>query len=207
MTPWLTALSGGMAPPTGLVEWAGQQASFASAWGNCPRGDWLIWLASRGANTIEQQRAVVVAACTCARLADRSTVDLMLRLRPRPYELAAVWAGDQDEGTVLRTWAPRFYRSSLAAFVIAIPAYFLLSTRMTRIVLGLTVSGVYLASSFLTNVFWDVVYRRRLAVGRGWDPERALDAAYQAIAAATESSPENRKSDVRLVRGMLPAPS
>ena len=52
------------------VEWAKTQPSLSVAWAKCPRGDWMLWLASRACkpNSVEHRR-VVLAACKCARLA------------------------------------------------------------------------------------------------------------------------------------------
>lgn len=50
--------------PDGILDWLETRRDFASAWVECPRGDWLLWLATRlGVD----RRLVVKAACACAR--------------------------------------------------------------------------------------------------------------------------------------------
>ncbi len=45
------------------VDWVGDRDP-ATAWAECPRGDWLLWVAGRlGAD----RRTLVLAACACAR--------------------------------------------------------------------------------------------------------------------------------------------
>ena len=45
------------------IEWVGDRDP-ATAWAECPRGDWLLWVAGRlGAD----RRTIVLAACACAR--------------------------------------------------------------------------------------------------------------------------------------------
>jgi len=52
------------------VEWveANPTLSPAQLWRQCPRGDWLLWIA---ANTNIDRKKLVLAACQCARLALR----------------------------------------------------------------------------------------------------------------------------------------
>jgi len=47
------------------VEWVGRRG-LRTAWRDCPRGDWMLWLATR---VNVDRRLVVRAACDCARLA------------------------------------------------------------------------------------------------------------------------------------------
>jgi hypothetical protein len=48
------------------VTWAAAQTTYAEAWENCERGDWLLWLAGR----LEvDQKLLVKAGCACARTA------------------------------------------------------------------------------------------------------------------------------------------
>ena len=50
------------------VEWASEQPSAEVAWQACQRGDWLLWIARRVASHGDaEHRAVVRAACACAR--------------------------------------------------------------------------------------------------------------------------------------------
>ncbi len=48
---------------SGALEWLGTRG-LATAWGECDRGDWLLWLA--GMAGVDRRR-LVLAACACAR--------------------------------------------------------------------------------------------------------------------------------------------
>ena len=54
------------------VEWAKESGhkTLAAAWAECPRGDWMLWLAGRvaGKPGSDSRRPLVLAACECARL-------------------------------------------------------------------------------------------------------------------------------------------
>jgi hypothetical protein len=50
------------------MEWAKSQQSEKLAWENCPRGDWLLWIAGKVAI---DRKLLVEAACDCAHLALR----------------------------------------------------------------------------------------------------------------------------------------
>ncbi|MFW5925877.1 MAG: hypothetical protein ACOCV4_06900 [Myxococcota bacterium] len=49
-----------------LVDWSRAATDWRQLWDTCPRGDWLLAIASRAG---ADHRAVVRAACDCARLA------------------------------------------------------------------------------------------------------------------------------------------
>ena len=50
----------------GSIEWAETQPDMSTAWNNCERGDWLIWLVSR---VCTNKQAITLTACACARIA------------------------------------------------------------------------------------------------------------------------------------------
>lgn len=52
------------------VAWAKTQPTYETAWANCERGDWMLWLAGylSGAPGGEGRKPLVLAACACARL-------------------------------------------------------------------------------------------------------------------------------------------
>jgi hypothetical protein len=52
------------------VQWAMTQPSLATAWKQCERGDWMLWLAGRlsGPPESASRKKLVLAACACARL-------------------------------------------------------------------------------------------------------------------------------------------
>jgi hypothetical protein len=80
----------------GALDWlaANQRPTFLEVWNECPRGDWLIWLAARAGI---DRRLIVLAACDCAetsvsyvpasderpRVAKRRADGREERLRPR----------------------------------------------------------------------------------------------------------------------------
>ena len=56
------------------LEWCKTKRTAKSAWKTCKRGDWLLWIAAKlawrqGGQGSPAHRAVVLAACACARLA------------------------------------------------------------------------------------------------------------------------------------------
>ena len=53
------------------VKWSKKYRSAKSAWANCERGDWLLWLAGKKAGPVgdEKRKKLVLAACGCARIA------------------------------------------------------------------------------------------------------------------------------------------
>ena len=53
------------------LRWCAQHASLAAAWAACERGDWMLWLLGKlaGPPKSDSRKALVLAACECARLA------------------------------------------------------------------------------------------------------------------------------------------
>ena len=73
MTPtrhWSTALAT-LNACVDAVRWAETQPDYATAWAQCERGDWMLWLAGKfaGEPWSEARKPLVRAACACARLA------------------------------------------------------------------------------------------------------------------------------------------
>ena len=50
------------------IVWLRTQPDFETAWANCQRGDWMLWLLGRLCRTIEDRKILVRTACACARL-------------------------------------------------------------------------------------------------------------------------------------------
>jgi hypothetical protein len=48
------------------IEWAKPYKTFTAAWNACERGDWMLWLVAKSEVDC---KAVVLAACACARTA------------------------------------------------------------------------------------------------------------------------------------------
>jgi len=59
-------------PCSAALEWAKEQPSFAAAWRNCERGDWMLWLLAQ--REVKRER-LVIAACKCARLVLKHATD------------------------------------------------------------------------------------------------------------------------------------
>ena len=99
MTPnWSDALRA-LGACDDAVEWASTQPDAATAWRDCERADWMLWLAGRlaGPTTPEARGALVLAACACARTALRYVPEGEGRPR-RAIETAEAWA--RGEGSI-----------------------------------------------------------------------------------------------------------
>ncbi len=85
------------------VEFARTQPDLATAWKNCERGDWMLWLAGRLAGPAgdDRRRPLTLAACGCARLAlERFEKRNPAESRPRrAIETAESWA--RNSGAIL----------------------------------------------------------------------------------------------------------
>lgn len=70
------------------VEWARTQPDYETAWRECQRGDWMLWLAARasGKRGSDSHRAVVLAACACATLARCADIVREMVKRPKLKE-------------------------------------------------------------------------------------------------------------------------
>jgi len=55
---------------TKMIEWAKTQPDPQTAWDNCERGDWMLWLLEQLAGDLgsESRKKLVLTACQCARL-------------------------------------------------------------------------------------------------------------------------------------------
>ena len=53
------------------VKWAKEMKNGQSAWDNCERGDWMLWLVGKMSGKPEsaKRKKLVLCACECARLA------------------------------------------------------------------------------------------------------------------------------------------
>ncbi|HEX7125469.1 MAG TPA: hypothetical protein VF406_06765 [Thermodesulfobacteriota bacterium] len=83
-----------------LLRWIRVHHDLPSAWAACPRGDWLLWIAAILARRPEEQRAVVLAAAACARLA----LPYAIRQVPGPetaIEAAEGWGRSLASGGVV----------------------------------------------------------------------------------------------------------
>ena len=103
------------------VKWSKKYRSAKSAWANCERGDWLLWLAGKKAGPVgdEKRKKLVLAACGCARLAlpiwqkrypDDKRVEVCL-------DTAERWA--RNEATLEALQVSRINCSSAASYAYA----------------------------------------------------------------------------------------
>ena len=94
------------------TEWVGEK-DLATAWAECPRGDWMLWFAARAG---VDRKLLVMAACACARTALRFVPDG--ELRPlQAIEAAESWC--RDEATIDQVQAAAhaaYYAASHAAY-------------------------------------------------------------------------------------------
>ena len=83
------------------LEWL-QERDAATAWSECPRGDWLLWWAAKVG---VERKVVVLAACACARLALPYVA--AGELRPlKDIETAEAWySGEASLGDVRAAYA------------------------------------------------------------------------------------------------------
>lgn len=91
-------------------EWLCSYAHASDAWCDCPRGDWLLWLAGTGG---VDRRLVVLAACDCARLALSHVPEGDLRPL-RAIEAGEAWARGQS--LHLRASYAYAYADAVAAY-------------------------------------------------------------------------------------------
>ncbi len=100
------------------VEWAGKQESAATAWRDCQRGDWMLWLLGKlsGKPDSVKRRKLVLCACECARL----SLKYVKRGEERPriaIETAEKWArGDGPTLDDVRAAADAAYADAAAAY-------------------------------------------------------------------------------------------
>ena len=72
------------------VAWLQTQPDAKTAWRVCKRGDWMLWLIWALCKTADDRKALVLAACACARLALKYIPKH--ELRPlRAIETAEAW--------------------------------------------------------------------------------------------------------------------
>lgn len=79
------------------VEWVRTQPSASVAWATCERGDWMFWLLAKlsGPPESASRKALVLAACACARL----SLSQVPAGETRPLtaiETAEAWARGED---------------------------------------------------------------------------------------------------------------
>jgi len=101
------------------VDYAEGFPTFAAAWRECPRGDWMLWILGRmsGDPGSDARRPLVLAACECARLA-LSVFEKKYPTDKRPrvaIETAERWALGGDGAPSLGDVRTAAYTASAAA--------------------------------------------------------------------------------------------
>jgi len=99
------------------AEWCKTQRSFASAWKNCKRGDWMLWILGRQAGKPESasRKRLVLCACALARTALKHVP--AGEARPRlAIETAEKWARGEATIKQVRTaaWDAGYYAARAA---------------------------------------------------------------------------------------------
>jgi len=99
------------------AEWCKTQRSFASAWKNCKRGDWMLWILGRQATEPESasRKRLVLCACALARTALKHVP--AGEARPRlAIETAEKWARGEATIKQVRTaaWDAGYYAARAA---------------------------------------------------------------------------------------------
>jgi len=61
------------------LKWLQSYTDPQKAWGECERGDWMLWLLSWQSEDSESRKKLVYTACQCARLALPNTKDKRAR--------------------------------------------------------------------------------------------------------------------------------
>ena len=96
------------------VQWACDYTDDATAWRECRRGDWMLWLLGRLPHVDRKQ--LVLAACECARLSLHLAPDV--DDRPRiAIETAEAWA--RGDGPTLDDVRWSAYSATYAAYTAA----------------------------------------------------------------------------------------
>ena len=175
------------------LAWVGDR-DLATAWSECPRGDWLLWYAERAG--VPRER-VVLAACACARLAMRQASEgkpwLALRYDPaddprplRTVETVEAWARGEASLDEVREAS---FDASLAAISAA--------TKNAYFEAPADIGGRLRRINPIHKVYWDV----RAASAAHWAASSAYDSYYDAAsrAAAMVYMPDACADAVRAV--------
>ena len=97
------------------LAWVGDRDA-ATAWKTCPRGDWLLWITARVG---VERKQIVLAACSCARLALKYVGKGEARPR-RCIEVTEAWAHgkatiDEVRAAARASWSAAADADSAAA--------------------------------------------------------------------------------------------
>jgi hypothetical protein len=106
-------------------EWAeAYSRKPATAWRECPRGDWMLWLMGQFSGKPEstERKRLVLCACECARLAPPIKNEQCEQARLYCLETTEQWAKDEEGATIQEVRKARASAAS-AAYAAAYAAY------------------------------------------------------------------------------------
>lgn len=96
-------------PCTEAVEFRRQHKSFKNAWNNCPRGDWMLWIAQR---TGVDEKLLIKAKALCAKT--------VIHLMKDDHSKAAVQAAlDYSDGKITKKELKNAAADDYAAYTAA----------------------------------------------------------------------------------------
>ena len=107
---------------SGAIEYARTCTTWQSAWDNCERGDWMLWLLGKLSDGPKSQsrKKLVLAACKCARL----SLKYVAKNEKRPLkaiQVAEKWANNEKGASLQDVRAA--YAAAYAAADAAAAAY------------------------------------------------------------------------------------
>jgi hypothetical protein len=98
-------------------EWAeAYSRKPATAWRECPRGDWMLWLMGQFSGKPEstERKRLVLCACECARLAPPIKNEQCEQARLYCLETTEQWAKDEEGATIQEVRKARASAASAA---------------------------------------------------------------------------------------------
>jgi hypothetical protein len=130
----------------GAIDWLGDRDA-ATAWRECQRGDWMLWILGRlaGPPMSEARRPLVLAACECARLGLPHVPKHETRSLAA-IELAERWAKG-DELVTERQLRKAAYGAYTAADVAYTDAYLISITAASAASAAAAADAAYAASA------------------------------------------------------------
>ena len=124
MTHWSDELVAKYSPCAEAVELMRTFKTSATAWRNCKRGDWMLWLLGTmsGPSESASRRKLVLAACACARLSLKYVP--ASETRPRvAIETAEAWAKGKEGVTLEKVKSAAYASASASAAYASASAY------------------------------------------------------------------------------------
>jgi hypothetical protein len=180
--------------PAELAAWLQTQHSIESAWANCDRADWLLWLARRRPLDESQQRRLVGAAALAIRACDPT------RSPPRELRLAVAWSSlDLDDPD------PTGFRATILSLVIAgtigVALELWLFFRPTNPIRGLrrelySIPTFLILALIIRLVAQPALRRRWAAEVRGYSLQRAERSVFPSLVKAVAHADARQRSSM-----------